>query len=530
MASALQRASAIMASGTMVSRVLGLVKTMLLVYAIGALSRSADAFTNGNILPNTLYMLLAGGMLNAVLVPQIVKSMRQPDGGRAYLNKVLTLVSVALLVITVLAMLAAPLLVQLLTPGWPENARALATAFSYWCIPQITFYGWYTVLGEALNAKKIFGPFTWAPAIANVVAIAGTVAYIVIFGADKNPPVDGWTTGAIALLAGSATLGIVAQALILLVPWRRAGLGFRPDFKWRGVGLRQTGKTASWGLAAVIVMTVGGLVTTPVMNYASGEGPSLAAMQYIWLVFMLPHSVLAVSLVTAYFTRLSELGHAGDLDGFRETFVAAARQVSMLMVFAAAIMFMAAPFVTRVIWPAADADELLAIAQVIRIYSVGLAAYSLMFAAQRAFFALSDARTPFVFITAQLVALIIGVLIAVTFVEKAQIGAVYAGVWSVTTVAQAAFALWLLRRRLDGFGGASLLGSFAKYLIAAVPALAVGLVLAQLCIAASPDFGMLLAIVFALAVTAAMGVVYGGMLLALRVPEVQTIVRRVIRR
>ena len=530
MASALQRASAIMASGTMVSRILGFVKTALLAVAIGQFSRSFDAFANGNVLPNTLYMLLAGGMLNAILVPQIVKSVQHPDGGRAYLNKVLTLVSVALFAVTALAMVAAPLIMQLLTPTWGAPQRALAVAFAYWCIPQIMFYGWYTVLGEALNAKKIFGPFTWAPAIANIVAIAGILAYIGIFGSDNYPPVEGWTPWSIALLGGSATLGIAAQAIILIVPWRKAGLGFRPDFRWRGVGLKQTGKTAFWALSAATVMTIGGLVATPIMNMASGEGPATGAMQNIWLVFMLPHSVIAVSLVTAYFTRLSELGQVGDIPGFRIEFLQAAKQVTMLMIFAAALMFMAAPFVARVMWATGTPEDIAVFAEVIRVYSIGLAAYSLMFTTQRAFFALSDARTPFFFITAQLIALIAGLLVAVAFVDAAKIGVTYAAIWTASTVGQSLLALWLLRRKLGAFGGRDLAVSVGRYLIAAVPALVAGYALSNYSAILAPEFGIVLAVVFALAISAVMGVIYLLMLLLLRVPEVQALLRRFTRR
>lgn len=530
MASALQRASAIMASGTMVSRILGFVKTALLGVAIGQLSRSADAFANGNILPNTLYMLLAGGMLNAILVPQIVKSVQHADGGKAYLNKVLTLVSVALFAVTALAMLGAPLILQLLTPGWPEPQRVLAIAFAYWCIPQIMFYGWYTVLGEALNAKNVFGPFTWAPAIANVVAIGGIIVYIVLFGTSNNPPIEHWTPLSIGILGGSATLGIAAQALILIVPWRKAGLSFRPDFKWRGVGLRQTGRTAFWALLTATLMTIGGLVATPIMNMASGEGPATAALQNIWLVFMLPHSVIAVSLVTAYFTRMSELGQTGNIPEFREAYRAAAKQVTMLMLFAATLMFMAAPFVTRVLWPTGTAEGIEAMALVMRVYSIGLAAYSLMFTTQRAFFALSDARTPFAFITAQLIALIVGLLIAVNFVDAAHIGVTYAAIWTASTIGQALLALWLLRRRLGSIGGRDLAGSMGRYAIAAVPTLIVGMLLFGLATGLVPDYGLMLAVVFALAISAVMGVVYLTMLMVLRVPEAQAILRRVLRR
>src|SRR5690606_20124229 len=174
MAQGLIRASAVMASGTMVSRILGLLKAVLLAYAIGSVgARSADAFANGNLLPNTVYMILLGGVLNAVLVPQIVKAAHAPDGGAGYINTILTLVTTALVVITAAAMLAAPWIVRITVQGWGEEQLALATAFAYWCMPQVIFYGVYTVMGEVLNAKSVFGPFTWAPVLNNVIAIAG---------------------------------------------------------------------------------------------------------------------------------------------------------------------------------------------------------------------------------------------------------------------------------------------------------------------------------------------------------------------
>lgn len=530
MAAAVARASAIMASGTMVSRVLGFVKAALLIYAIGQLSESANAFANGNQLPSTLYMMLAGGMLNAVLVPQIVKAAQRADGGAAYINKVLTLVSVALVAITAIAMLAAPLIIWLLTLTWDPEPRALALAFSYWCIPQIMFYGWYTVLGEALNARKVFGPFTWAPALANVVAIAGTLVYIVMFGANNDPPVSGWTPLSIAVLAGSATLGVAAQALILIIPWRRAGLRFRPDFHWRGVGLRQTGRIAGWGLASLIVLQLGGFVTTPVINSASPEGPSLAAMTNAWLVFMLPHSVIAVSLITAYFTELSEFGQSGRMPEFRASFSTAARQVLMLMIFASAALFMAAPFVSRVMWASGSAEDVQTFAYLLQFYSLGLAAYSLMFVVQRAFYALSDARTPFIFMAVQLGALLLLVVPAAFTVQKPLLGFFYAGIWSFTTMGQAVFALWLLRRRLGRIGGVELLVSAIRYTVAIAPALAVGLFLVFLARSSVPDFGLLLAFVFAIAIAAVMGIVYFAVLLGVRAPEAQAALARLRRR
>ena len=537
MTSALHRASAVMASGTMVSRVLGFVKAILLAFAIGgAITKSGDAFATGNQLPNTVYMLLAGGMLNAVLVPQIVKAAQGADSGKAYINKVITLVSVVLLAITAVVMLAAPAVVWIFTIPWEPDQRALAIAFAYWCIPQILFYGLYTVLGEVLNAKKIFGPFTWAPALANVIGIAGLVAFILLFGSDPDGHriVTEWTPGAVALLAGSATLGVIAQAFILIVPWRKAGLSFRPDFKWRGVGLEQTGRVAGWGLATVVAISLAGVVTSNVIASASGEGVALIGMQNAWLVFMLPHSVIAVSLLTAYFTQLSEDGQAGRFEEFRVGFSSASRQVLMLMLFASLAMLVCARYVGRVMLMGASAEQVDAFAEVLVAYSLGLAAYSMMFVAQRAFYAVSDARTPFLFMSAQLVALVLFTVLAAFTVPKSLLGVVYAAIWSGTTVAQTVLAFWLLKRKVGGIGLTELVASGVRYLVALVPAGFAGLMVMLVCNILVPEREGLVdvatSIAFALLVTAVMGLVYFGALALLKAPEVRTIVARLRRR
>src|SRR5690606_38501293 len=102
------------------------------------------------------------------------------------------------------------------------------------------------------------------------------VWFIAAFGADPDGlrTTADWTPASIAVLAGSATLGVVLQALILFVSWRKAGLRYRPDFAWRGMGLGKTARIAGWSLATIVVMQLGGIVTNNVVNTASGEGPS----------------------------------------------------------------------------------------------------------------------------------------------------------------------------------------------------------------------------------------------------------------
>jgi len=521
MAAGIMRASAVMASGTMVSRILGFAKAILLVYAIGQVkSVSGDAFANGNLLPNTLYMILLGGMLNAVLVPQIVKAAQNADGGAGYINKVFTLVMTALTAVTAITLLAAPWIVWLFTVSWSDDQRSLAIAFAYWCLPQIVFYGLYTMLGEVLNAKSVFGPFTWAPVLNNVIAIAGIAVFIAMYGADPNGlrTPDDWTPTAIAVLAGSATLGVAAQALILFVSWRKAGIRYRPDFRWRGMGLGQTGRIAGWSLATIVVMQLGGIITNNVINTASGEGPSALAMQNAWLLFMMPHSVIAVSLATAYFTRLSHWGQSGQMAEFRADFSASARQILLVMVFAAVVIFATAPFISTVMNPGASQELVGQFTIVLQCYMIGLAAYSFLFIVQRAFYALSDTRTPFVFTTVQIVLLVL-ISLGLLVLPKDMLGPAYALAFGFTTVVQALLAVWLLRRRIGFIDASRILASLLLYAIAAVPALIVGLVATVIVVNLVPEYGILAAIGLAVVVALLVGAVYLLGLRLLRSPE-----------
>ncbi|MGO1736860.1 MAG: murein biosynthesis integral membrane protein MurJ [Leucobacter sp.] len=532
MASGLLRASAVMASGTMVSRALGFVKAILLVYAIGqTASISADAFSNGNMLPNTLYMILMGGMLNAVLVPQIVAAAKNRDGGRGYINKIVTLVTFVLLIVTAAAMLAVPWLVKLYALSWSEDQLALAAAFAYWCVPQIVFYALYTVLGEVLNARSVFGPFTWAPVMNNIVSIAGILVFISMFGPDPEGlrTTGDWTSAGIAVLAGSATLGVMSQALILFVSWRKAGIQYRPDFKWRGMGLAKTGRIAGWSLATVIILNLSGIVSSNVLATATGEGPANAAMTNAWLIFMLPHSVIAVSLATAYFTRLAESGQSGRMTEFRADLSASVRQITLIMVLASVLILVTAPFISRVMQPGATGLQVEQFAIVLRCYMLGLALYSILFLMQRAFYALSDTRTPFIFTTVQVV-LLAALCIPVLMVSKDLTGAAYGVAWSISILVQAVIATWLLHRRIGSLDGKRILVSIVRYLIAAVPTIGAGLALAALAISLVPDFGIFAAVGFAVAIAGLVSLLYVVVLWLLRSPELRDLIARLSRR
>ncbi len=134
--SALVRSSAVMASGTIVSRITGVLRDIAAAAALGFYLVS-DAFSLGNSLPTIVYILIIGGALNAVFIPQLVRRMSEDeDQGKAYADRLITLIVTALLLLSVIAVLAAPLIVDLYTPSdYPANEFDLAVAFSRPCLP-----------------------------------------------------------------------------------------------------------------------------------------------------------------------------------------------------------------------------------------------------------------------------------------------------------------------------------------------------------------------------------------------------------
>lgn len=525
----LGRASAILASGTFVSRILGFVKAIVVTATIGQTgSAAADAFGVANQLPNNIYALVAGGVLSAVLVPQIVRAGLHDDGGQKFINRLLTLGLVIFIAVAGVATLAAPLLVSLYAQqahdggrGFSSEAFALAIAFAYWCLPQVLFYAIYSLLGEVLNARESFGPFTWAPVLNNVVAIAGLVAFLALFGGENyNSSANVWTADKVALLAGSATLGVAAQAVILTFFWHRVGLRYRPEFRWRGVGLGRAGKAAGWTFSMILVTQLAGIVQTNVASLASSHGASVFTVQNAWLVFMLPHSIVAVSIATPYFTRMAGHASRGDLSAVRADVSSSLRSIGLILVFATAALMVASYPFSRFFEP--KFENIQAMANVIMAYLLGLVAFSTLFVLQRAFYALEDTRTPFFVQCFQASLFVAGALVC-TLLPVEWIGVGIALVTTLAGTAQTMLAFLLLRRRLNGIDGRRILARHASYLAGAVVSGVVGYALLLALGGTRPDgFALtdrVTAIITLAIIATLMGAVYLGMLALMRNPE-----------
>lgn len=400
----LLRSSAMMATGTVVSRFTGIGRDIAMTAALGFFITS-DAFSLGNTLPNILAILVAGGALNAVFIPQLVRHIKDdPDNGAAYADRLLTVVTLWLIVVTAVAVAFAPQLVSVYASSdYTAAHSALATAFARWCLPQIVFYGLFTMWSQVLNARGHFAMPMFAPIINNIVSIATFIAFMRI---TTQAEVTGatLTSTQIAVLGAGTTLGVVAQAFALVPVLWRAGYRYRPRFDLRGNGLGHAGSLALWTLGLVVVNQLSYVVVTrlatsanALAGAANATAAGLTTYQKAHLVFMLPHSVITVSLVTALLPQLSRTAHIGDLRQVGTSVASAIRMISSLIVPIAAVLLVLAPVFTELMFGfgAATRDSAVLTGHVVQVFALGLLPFTLVYLLFRGWYALEDTRSPF---------------------------------------------------------------------------------------------------------------------------------------
>ncbi|MEU9236903.1 murein biosynthesis integral membrane protein MurJ [Streptomyces subrutilus] len=478
--SSVLRSGALMAAGSIVSRATGFVRSAVVVAALGA-GLLGDSYAVANTVPNILYMLLIGGALNAVFVPELVRAAKQhPDGGAAYTDRLLTACTVALVVLTAAAVLATPLIVGAYTPSYTGAQRSTTVALARFCLPQILFYGLFTLLGQVLNARGRFGAMMWTPVLNNIVTIGvfGLFLYV------SHDAADGLTAGETRLLGLGTTAGIVIQALALVPSLRAARFRWRPRFDWRGSGLTRPLRNAGWLVLLVFTNQIAYWVvtrlSTTVGDLAGGAGYAAYTNAYqLWIV---PQGIITVSLVTALMPRMSSAASDGDLAGVRRD-VSYALRSSAALVLPAAVLFAAlAPWLIGAVYGygrtgAADVE---AMAGMLIAFAPGLVAYSAQYVLSRGFYALSDTRTPF-FLNLVIVALNAALSYAAYLLLPLRWAVTgMAGASSVAFTAGAAVTAYVLARRLGPRTGtrtelrATALRTHLRLLAACVPAAAAG--------------------------------------------------------
>ncbi|HEX7463272.1 MAG TPA: lipid II flippase MurJ, partial [Dermatophilaceae bacterium] len=295
--------------------------------------------------------------------------------------------------------------------------------------------------------------------------------------------VAGWTSPMIWVLAGSATAGVAAQALVLVVPLWRSGFRFRPRWGFRGVGLGTASTVALWTFGALVVSTAGFIVTSQVLTYAGKAGatahvvvPGKISYTNAFLIFMLPHSLVTVSLVTALFTRMSRAAHAGDLGEVRSDVTKGMRLTAVATIPATVGALVLGFAATATLFQGNTEAETRGIATVMMAMMFGLVPFGILYLLQRVFYSFEDARTPFrmqiVVTGVATIANLASLMLPLPWIAVG-VGAGQA----LSNLAGMAVGLVLVRRRLEGLplrdvartyvrlGVASVLAAAAAYLV-----------------------------------------------------------------
>jgi putative peptidoglycan lipid II flippase len=469
--------SAVMAAGTVVSRLTGFARAMIIAAAIG-LGVTADTFNVPNVIPNTLYILVGGGVLNSVLVPALVRAIKEDaDGGEAYSQRLFSVVVLVLGVASVVCVLAAPWLVrafvspEFLTPRLEPFFENMVM-FARFCLPQIFFYGLYVLIGQMLNARGRFGPMMWAPIINNVVAIAVFAAFILVMGTNTDRP---FTDTEVLLLGLGSTVGVAAQALILLPVLRRTGFRIRLRTDWRHAGLGVAARLGLWTIAFVLVNQVaylfvvrtatGGAAGALVDASTTGAGYSVYANAM--LIMMVPHSVITVSLATALLPQLSDHAADGDLALVRERLTDAIRVcLAVIVPVAALLAALSVPFVRLLFDHGAATDDTGELAATLAALVPGLIAFTVHYMVLRGFYALQDTRTPF-FVQLWVSGTVIAVALVIATTGPTRVTVLLAAGFSLAYLVGATVSIGRLGRRIGGMPRWPLVGYVLRLLVPA---------------------------------------------------------------
>ncbi|MGY1843385.1 murein biosynthesis integral membrane protein MurJ [Modestobacter sp. SYSU DS0875] len=413
--SSILRAAGTMAVATLVSRLTGLLRTVVIAAALGV-GLVNDAYNTANTLPNLVYELLLGGVLTSVIVPLLVQAQeRDRDGGTRYAQRLITMATVGLLGMTVVAVLAAPLLTRL--SGITGNAEQveLANWLARLLLLEIVFYGLGALATAVLNSRNVFGPPAWAPVLNNVVVILTGVLFIAASGPGELTPAT-ITDLQVWLLGIGTTAGIAVQAVVLLPLLRKVGVPLRPQWGLRGTGLGEVGSLGLWVVAYAAISQIGVIVAMRVANAAgrSEDGLGSAAFAIASLLFQMPYGIIGVALLTALLPRMSRAAARHDLDGVVADLTLGTRLSATGLLPVTALLVVLGPAVATVVFSYGNTgtDEARAIGVALAFGAFGLLPMAVTLLQLRVFYAMKDARTP-TFIQLAMVAVRVPLLVLV---------------------------------------------------------------------------------------------------------------------
>jgi len=467
------RSSGVMALGTIASRGTGFLRTLVLAYALGVGAVSI-AYNNANTLPNTVYDLMLGGILTSIVVPLLVNAAkRDADGGEAYDQRMFTLATTALFVLTVVATLAASLLVELYAHSITGQERHLMVIFAYFFIPQIFFYGISSLAGGVLNARGHFAAPMWTPVINNIVVIAVLLLFIATGGIGASPA--SMSAAQVQLLGFGTTLGIVAQTAALIPFLRKVGFRWRPRFDFRRAEVAEIRRMAGPLFGYILTTQVAFLVVQNVANAASTRATydGFPAYSYAWQLFQMPYAIVGISVITALLPRMSAHASEKNYPLLRSDFSSGVRLSSVIVVPAALILAVLGPPFAEALFGYGSTSVAQAhyIGVVFGIFSLGLVPYMMFQLMLRVFYAMHDSRTPMYIGVAVMATNIAASLLALAVLPSGHVVEGLAAAFGLANLVGTVVSWRILSRRLHGLAGRQIAASLINMHLAAIPGL-----------------------------------------------------------
>jgi putative peptidoglycan lipid II flippase len=467
------RASGIMALGTIISRITGFIRGLLVVAVLGS-ALLADTYTVADTMPNIIYNLLIGGALTAVFIPQLVRSHIQEDGGDGFASRLITTVALIMGILVIIGMIFAPYLVRLYAPEFFtfgfESERDIAIAFTRYCLPQIFFMGLFTMLGQAANARGSFGPLMWAP-------IANNLTGILLFGSflifSPGISLNTITPSQIQILGWGTSFCVSMQVLVLIPIIRRLGIRIRPQFGLQG--LRKSFNLAGWTLLYVFISQLGYLVTVNIATSAAirsakegiTDGVGYTPYTFAYSIMLLPYSVVTISIVTAILPHLSKLVVANNIFEVKVQIIRAVRLVATITIPSGLAFVFFGPLITRVLFIGIPIQDARFIGHVLSALGLGLVAFSINLILIRGFNAFEDTRTQVISI---LVINIISVSLSFTFLSILPNQWVTVGLgasFSLSYLFGVFVTLQLLKKHIKSIRGRDFLWQHARLFVSA---------------------------------------------------------------
>ncbi len=517
--SGLFRSNLVVAAGTALSRLTGLVRFGVLAAVLGGTALS-DAYLLANETPNIVYELLVGGVLSATLVPLFTSFDAHDDDESR--NVVISTALVITAATMALAVAAAPLVFRAFSARVdadvdPELFRSVGTTLSRIFLVQILFYGLTGMANAFLNSRRRFFAAAWSPVLPNLIIIA-TLLSLPAAGPDGYVLDDVIDDTRIRLTLGlGATIGIASMAVVLVPAAYRAGLRWRFVWNPRHPAVKKLLSLSFWTLGFVAANIV---ALTVVRNLTEPGSSDATAYFLAFTFFILPHGLLGVSIATTFQPEMARAVARRSKRDFTNAASLGVRMTGLLTIPAGVGLFvLRRPLIGLALeYRNFTADDALQASRALAGLALGLGAFSIYLFVLRAFYAHQDTKTAF---KVNVVENLINIVLALALVGSYGV----LGLGASFAIAYAVSALWVLQiltYKVPGFELRAVLASLARMAVAAaLMGEAVWFVARAL--GANTGGGALLR----LSAGAVVGVlVYAGLLALMGAPELDALRRR----